>query len=141
MVESGMVSIKPPPNTGVGMRKVRLRVFEKSGWLMAHPDGLSERPVMVKRSCTPPSGETVGIADESHLADWPVDLEERRNHISGSHRGGLQNLRVIGGRAGSSHCRKHVTATARIEIEPRPQTFLHVFGFRKLRYAEIGKQR
>ena len=31
MVASVMLSIKPPPNTGVGMRKIMLPVSEKSG--------------------------------------------------------------------------------------------------------------
>src|SRR5438552_1176931 len=50
-----MVSIKPAPKVGVGMRKIRLLVLEKSGWLIEHPGGLSDRPAMVKMSCTPPS--------------------------------------------------------------------------------------
>src|SRR3989442_1184202 len=57
MVASGMVSIRPPPKRGVGIRKIRLLFAAaalKSGWEMLQP-GASGRPVIVKRSCTPPS--------------------------------------------------------------------------------------
>ena len=48
MTVSVMLSIKPAPKTGVGMRKIILDVLEKLGWLIAHPVGLSGRPVIVK---------------------------------------------------------------------------------------------
>lgn len=50
MVVSVMLSIKPAPNTGVGMRKIILAVSEKFGWLIAQPAGASERPVIVNMS-------------------------------------------------------------------------------------------
>ena len=46
MVVSVMLSIKPAPKTGVGMRKIILPVLEKSGWLIAQP-GASLRPAIV----------------------------------------------------------------------------------------------
>ena len=55
---SGICSIRPAPNTGVGMRKITLRRASsapKSGCASTHP-GASDRPAMVNRSCTPPSG-------------------------------------------------------------------------------------
>src|SRR6185436_17760974 len=58
MALSGISSISPAPNTGVGMRKIAFlfdTAVAKSGWLMLQP-GASSRPVIVYRSCTPPSG-------------------------------------------------------------------------------------
>src|SRR5437899_5582140 len=55
---SGICSIRPAPNTGVGILKITLRrasSFSKSGCASAHP-GVSERPAIVNRSWTPPSG-------------------------------------------------------------------------------------
>src|SRR6266516_2238140 len=55
---SGICSIKPAPNTGVGIRKITLRRASsrsKSGCASAHP-GASARPAIVNRSWTPPSG-------------------------------------------------------------------------------------
>src|SRR5713101_1541046 len=57
IVASGISSIKPAPNTGVGIRKIRfLRAASrlKSGWARTHP-GASVRPAMVNRSWTPTS--------------------------------------------------------------------------------------
>src|SRR6267154_6284253 len=54
---SGICSIRPAPNTGVGMRKITLRrasSFPKSGCASAQP-GASARPAIVNRSWTPPS--------------------------------------------------------------------------------------
>src|SRR6266403_312187 len=68
IVLSETLSIKPPPNTGVGIRNEMLfwrRAWSKSGCDRRHvctapvaPCTLvaSTRPVTVKRSCTPPSG-------------------------------------------------------------------------------------
>src|SRR5215469_15400762 len=59
IVVSGIASSRPPPNVGVGTRKITLllaRLVAKSGWLMLQPAGLSDRPTMVNRSWTPPSG-------------------------------------------------------------------------------------
>src|SRR5947208_3361893 len=55
---SGICSIRPAPKTGVGIRKITLRRASsrpKSGCASAHP-GASERPAIVNRSWTPPSG-------------------------------------------------------------------------------------
>src|SRR5437867_10775434 len=55
---SGICSIRPAPNTGVGILKITLRrasSFSKSGCASTHP-GASERPAIVNRSWTPPSG-------------------------------------------------------------------------------------
>src|SRR5580700_1438688 len=38
-----------------------LELFEKSGCVRLHPCGVSERPSMVNRSCTPPSGVPSGF--------------------------------------------------------------------------------
>src|SRR5262249_31293504 len=57
IIPSVIPSIKPDPNVGVGIRKMRLPAAEaalKSGCAMLHP-GASVRPVIVYRSCTPPS--------------------------------------------------------------------------------------
>ena len=53
----GDLLIRPPPKTGVGMRKIRspsCAASAKLGCEMLQP-GASMRPVMVNRSCTPPS--------------------------------------------------------------------------------------
>src|ERR1700692_1584333 len=64
IVESEMASMSPAPKTGVGMRKTMfgfppwaergLPAGRKLGWAISHP-AASLRPVMTKRSCTPPS--------------------------------------------------------------------------------------
>src|SRR6266404_1659228 len=61
--ESGTASTNPAPNTGVGMRKMTLfaaTAAAKFGCVMLQP-GASERPVMTKRACTPPSGVPSGL--------------------------------------------------------------------------------
>ena len=45
-VESGIASIRPAPNSGVGMRNARLEVLEKSSCRILQP-GASDRPAMV----------------------------------------------------------------------------------------------
>src|SRR5215469_12545275 len=65
MAESGIASISPAPNNGVGMRKVRfgfppwpvngLPAGTNVGWSMLQPTA-SLRPVMVNNACTSPSG-------------------------------------------------------------------------------------
>ena len=62
--------MSPAPNTGVGMRKIMLRLppwpvigfpaGRKFGWAMLQP-AASVRPVMTKRLCTPPSGVPFGF--------------------------------------------------------------------------------
>ena len=62
--ESGIASMSPAPNIGVGMRKMMFEfppwpvsgfpAGRKLGWEILHP-GASVRPVMTKRSCTLPS--------------------------------------------------------------------------------------
>ena len=57
IVASGISSIKPAPNTGVGIRKItffRAASRLKSGWARTQP-AASVRPAMVNRSWTPPS--------------------------------------------------------------------------------------
>ena len=60
IVPSGISSISPVPNIGVGMRKLIFpleRLPSKSSWAMLHVDA-SLRPVMVYKLCTDPSGVT-----------------------------------------------------------------------------------
>ena len=67
---SGMASISPAPNIGVGIRKMILGfppwplsgfpAGRKSGWEILHP-GASVRPEMTKRLCTSPSLEPLGF--------------------------------------------------------------------------------
>src|SRR5271169_3036456 len=64
IAESGIASISPAPKTGVGILKIIFRfppwpvsgfpAGRKSNWEILHP-GASARPVITKRSCTPPS--------------------------------------------------------------------------------------
>ena len=70
IAESGIASMSPAPNIGVGMRKMMLEfppwplsgfpAGRKSGWEILHP-GASVRPVMTKRLCTSPSLEPLGF--------------------------------------------------------------------------------
>src|SRR5215472_2232575 len=60
---SGICSIRPRPNVGVGIRKITLRVasaLAKSGWVSTQP-AAPVRPVIVKIACTPPSGVPSGF--------------------------------------------------------------------------------
>src|ERR1700723_891144 len=64
IAESGIASMSPAPNTGVGMRKMIFGLpfwpvngfpaGRKFGWAMLQP-AASPRPVMTNRSCTAPS--------------------------------------------------------------------------------------
>src|ERR1700676_1728310 len=64
MAESGIASMSPAPNTGVGIRKMMfgfppwpvsgIPAGRKSNWAMLQP-GASVRPVITKMSCTEPS--------------------------------------------------------------------------------------
>src|SRR5206468_2921933 len=54
MTPSGMLSINPAPNVGVGIRKLRLAASLKSGWLKTHFLA-SDRPVIVNNGATSPS--------------------------------------------------------------------------------------
>src|SRR5712691_12102980 len=64
MAESGIDSMSPAPNRGVGIRKIMFGfppwpvsgfpAGRKSNWAMLQP-GASVRPVITKRSCTEPS--------------------------------------------------------------------------------------
>src|SRR5262249_19993877 len=61
--ESGTASTSPSPNVGEGIRKMTLfavTAAAKFGCAMLQP-GASARPVMTKRSCTPPSGVPFGL--------------------------------------------------------------------------------
>jgi hypothetical protein len=58
IVESSICSIRPAPNTGVGVRKITLlflRCVAKSGWAMLQL-AAPVRPVIVNSAATPPSG-------------------------------------------------------------------------------------
>ena len=73
---SGTASTSPAPNTGVGMRKMTLlaaTAAAKSGCAMAQP-GASARPVMTKRSCTPPSGVPSGFFTKRASRTGPLSV-------------------------------------------------------------------
>ena len=58
MAQSGIISIRPAPKVGVGMRKTTFFAAScaaKSGCLSEHPSAPS-RPVIVNNAWTPPSG-------------------------------------------------------------------------------------
>src|SRR5215467_3996986 len=60
---SGICSIRPPPNVGVGIRKMMLLFADcaaKGGWASVQPVA-PVRPVIVKIACTPPSGVPSGF--------------------------------------------------------------------------------
>ena len=63
IAESGICSIRPAPNTGVGMRKITLWLatcVAKSGCASVQPVAPT-RPVIVKSAWTPPSGVPSGL--------------------------------------------------------------------------------
>src|SRR5438552_2414159 len=71
IVESVMASIRPAPNVGVGIRKIKSApAATKSGCAILQP-GASVRPVIVNRSCTPPS--------DLNLASLIGPLSEMKN--------------------------------------------------------------
>src|SRR5205823_12353392 len=82
IVESVMASIRPAPNVGVGIRKIKLLsrlALSKSGCEILQP-GASVRPVMVKRSCTPPSRMVlVGGFANLNLASLTGPFREMKN--------------------------------------------------------------
>src|SRR6266496_2435026 len=68
MVESGIDSIRPAPKVGVGILKmISPEWLAKLGWEMLQPGGVSLRPMIVNRSCTPPS-DTKRISRTGPLA-------------------------------------------------------------------------
>src|SRR5712671_3684140 len=72
--ESGTASTNPRPNVGVGMRKMTLfaeSAAAKFGCVMLQP-GASERPLMTKRSWTPPSGVPSGLRTKRASRTGPV---------------------------------------------------------------------
>src|SRR5215467_1137194 len=85
-VESSIFSIKPAPNVGVGMRKMRLLVAcarAKLGWgRLQVPASL--RPVMVKRSSTPPLG----------LAVFGLPLASKKNGNRASRTGPVEVIKL-----------------------------------------------
>jgi hypothetical protein len=66
-VWSGIISIRPAPNVGVGMRKMtllRATCVAKSSWAAVQPLAsplLSTRPRIVNNACTPPSRLPSGL--------------------------------------------------------------------------------
>src|SRR5437016_2025245 len=120
IVASAISSIRPAPNTGGGMRKIRLlraAARLKSGW-----------------------ASTVGLEFEPRLADWPVEADEGRNDIL---RAGLRRNRDlrIDGRTGASRCRLRVASAAAIEVEPRAEAVLHGFNFPEGREASLKERK
>src|SRR5436853_1787761 len=71
-----MASIKPAPKIGVGIRKTMFERLVKSGCFRLHPSA-SDRPLMVNKACTPPSGEPSGLRRKRASRTGP-SLE--RNH-------------------------------------------------------------
>src|SRR6267143_2191921 len=73
---SGICSIRPAPNTGVGIRKITLpstSCASKSGCPSAHP-GASARPAIVNKAWTPPSrvpsGFLTNLASRTGPSAW-----------------------------------------------------------------------
>src|SRR5947209_8377591 len=84
IVESAMASIRPAPNVGGGMRRIKLfgpLALRESGCEILQA-GASVRPVMVERSCTPPSRMVlVGGFAYLNLASLTGPLEEMKNEM------------------------------------------------------------
>src|SRR5579859_776419 len=73
---SGIAAISPSPKVGVGIRARRLPLelaAAKSGCAREQP-GASERPLMVNRSWTPPSGVPSGLLTKRASRTGPLAL-------------------------------------------------------------------
>ena len=76
IVWSSIASIKPAPNTGLGIRKITLprsSSLSKFGWARLHPSAPS-RPVIVNRLVTPPSGVPSGFLTNLASRTGPFSL-------------------------------------------------------------------
>src|SRR5882672_2349554 len=133
---SGICSIRPAPNTGVGMRKMTLLFC--SSWLKFGCASVQPfapvRPVMVKRACTPPSAVPSGF-----LTYRPVRFDKGGHEIGSAVPAGECHLRVHG-RAGPPDRRLQMTAGALVEIHPRTQALGNTVHFLE-RIAAPGEKR
>ncbi len=134
--ESSMFSIRPLPNTGVGMRKLMLLLATAAAKFGCANEGVqvlaSLRPAMVKSACTLPSGVTgdrnagaVREEFESCLAHRAVDGDERRHGVRGPVRGGVGHLR-IGRGTGASRRGLGVAGHATARVEARPESVVRL---------------
>src|SRR3977135_4481885 len=127
---SGICSIRPAPNTGVGMRKITLRRASsrsKSGCASTHP-GASERPAIVDRSWAAPARRAVGVLHEPRLAHRPLRRDERRHAVGRALRFGERDL-GIHRRACSAERRLQMAAAAAPEVHRRSEAVAGFFLF------------
>src|SRR5712664_3475173 len=105
---------------------------------MAQPAGLSVRPTMVKRSCTPPSALPFPFLMNRASRTGPLDVM-KEGTVSRRYSRSTGELR-IDCRAASSQCRLDVAASARIQVEPRAQPIGNGLHLRELRYSVISEK-
>jgi hypothetical protein len=119
-----MASIRPPPNRGVGIRKIRLfcaAAVLKSGWAILQPGASvpSDGVQVVHAAITNCVGGRISEL-ESRLAHRTVTGDEERNGIGGAIFVGYPNLR-IGGRTRYACSRLGVAASTAIQVKPGAQ--------------------
>jgi hypothetical protein len=74
-----------------------LLVFEKSGWVMAQVAGASERPTMVKMSCTPPSRVPSGLRIKRTSRTGPFAVMKGGTVLPGAMVGAFANCGFAAG--------------------------------------------
>src|SRR6266849_4067675 len=120
--ESGTASTNPRPNVGVGMRKMALfaaTAAAKFGCWMLQP-GASERPVMTKRSCTPPSGVPSGLRTKRTSRTGPFAVMNDGTVFLAPPVVAAATCGLVGGlEPPAAGCAWHPTAT--IQVETRAQ--------------------
>src|SRR5438034_7916951 len=120
---SGICSIRPAPNTGVGIRKITLRCaisFSKSGCTSMHP-GASERPVMVNRSWTPPSGVPSGFLTNLASRTGPFAVMNDRTELAAPFRVANATWGFTGGLVPpTAGCKWQPAQLPRFIVGPRP---------------------
>ena len=109
---SGICSMRPAPNTGVGMRKLTFRFLTAASKFSCWPQ-------LLKRECTPPSG--VPLAFRMNLASRIGPFLERNDGTVLPNCGGERHLRIHG-RAGAAGRRLRVASSAAVEVHGRPET-------------------
>jgi len=86
---------------------------------------------MTNKPCTPPSGAPPRQGLEARLTHGPVQRDERRHRVARTECGGDAHLRIHG-RRGAADIGLQMAAAAAIEVEARPETIGHAFGFFKV---------
>src|SRR5262249_48230707 len=123
-------SIRPAPKTGVGMRKITLRLASavaKSGCASTQP-GASSRPWMVKIACTPPSGDPSAFFTKRASRTGPFSPMNAGSLLSAPRRVGNRPRGLACGPVAAGR-RRGMAAAAGVEVHRRTETVGDVFDF------------